>query len=254
MQTRRVDTVGFDIILEMIDPIADIRQDFAAEDFTGVFEYLLESLFQHIHTVALRQRLDPPASEPGGALLGVEIALEMFGQSRIAHDDAERRLIALAFFIELDRRDEHAFHPAVGGVHGKAAGNGAADVVMVSEHLAEADQPLVVEYRNGGAQIGDMPDAAARIVRIVPEEHVSRMDIVGAEIFEHRLDNRRIGAAGQLAPLGVEQRDPIVVLIADHRRAGGSLDRGLDLELGGADGSVDDFELDRTEGLSRRGA
>jgi hypothetical protein len=55
----------------------------------------------------------------------------------------------------------------------------------------------------------------------------------GAEIFEHRLDDRRIGAAGQLAAFGVEQRDPVVVLVADHRRARCALDRGLDLELGG---------------------
>jgi hypothetical protein len=45
------------------------------------------------------------------------------------------------------------------------------------------------------------------------------MNIVGAEIFEYRLDDCRIGAAGQLAPLGVEQRDAVIVLIADHRRA-----------------------------------
>ena len=64
---------------------------------------------------------------------------------------------------------------------------------------------------------------------------------------EDRLDDRRIGAPGELAPLGVEQRHAIVVLVADHRRARGALDRRLDLELGGADGAVDDFELDRAE-------
>jgi hypothetical protein len=72
------------------------------------------------------------------------------------------------------------------------------------------------------------------------------MDIVGAEIFEYRLDDRLLATTGELASFGVEQRDPVVVLVADHRRAGRTFDRGLDLELGGPDGTMDDLKLDRT--------
>ena len=91
-----------------------------------------------------------------------------------------------------------------------------------------------------------MADAAAGIVGVVPEEDVARLDVV-AEILEHRLDDRRIGTAGELAPLRVEQRDAIVVLVADHRRARGALHRRLDLQLGRADRAVDHLELDRPE-------
>lgn len=137
-------------------------------------------------------------------------------------------------------------------MHRQAARHRATDIVMVTEDLAEADQPVAEEDRHGGAEIGDVADAAAGIVGVVPEEDVARLDVV-AEILEYRLDDRRVGAAGELPALGVEQRHAIVVLVADHRRAGGALHRRLDLEFGGADRAVDDFELDRPEpGLVRR--
>ena len=74
---------------------------------------------------------------------------------------------------------------------------------MMAEYLTEADQTLADEDRDSGAKIGHVADAAARIVGIVPEEHVAGMNVVGAEIFEHRLDDCRIGAAGELAAFGV---------------------------------------------------
>src|SRR5262249_45546570 len=104
---------------------------------------------------------DPPAPEPRRALLGVEIALEMLRQPRVPHDDAERRFIALASLIQLDRRYEHPLHPAVGGVDRPASRHRAADVVVMAKHLAESDQPLANENRNGGAQVGHVADAAA---------------------------------------------------------------------------------------------
>jgi hypothetical protein len=93
-----------------------------------------------------------------------------------------------------------------------------------------------------------MSDAAARIVRIVPEKNIAGMIVVGAELFEYRLDDRRVGATGQLTAFGVEECHPIIMLIADHRRTRGSFDRSLDLKLGGADRAVDDFKFDRTNG------
>ena len=197
--------------------------------------------------VALGERDDPPRSQHRGADLGVEVAPEMLRQARVALDDAERRLVHLAALVELDRRDHQALGPHVLGMDGQAAGHRAADIVVVAEDLGEADQPSLVEDRQGGAEIGDVADAARRVVGVVPEEHVARVDVVFPEILEHRLDQRRIGPPGELAPPGVEQRDPVVVLVADHRRARGALDGGLDLELGRADGAGDDLELDRPE-------
>ena len=72
-----VDAIRFDVILEVINPVLDLRQDFAPEDRGGVFQNLIKSLFERLDAIALRQRFNPAAAEPRGALLGVEIAFEM---------------------------------------------------------------------------------------------------------------------------------------------------------------------------------
>ena len=62
-------------------------------------------------------------------------------------------------------------------MHRQASRHRAADIVVVAEDLAEADQPLAVEDRHGGAEVGDVADAAAGIVGVVPEEDVARLDV-----------------------------------------------------------------------------
>ena len=133
----------------------------------------------------------------------------------------------------------------------QAAGHGAADIVVMAEHLAEADQPALVEDRDGGAEVGHMPDAAGAVVGIVPEEDIAFVDVVRAEIVEHRLHQGGVGAPGELAAPGIEEGDAVVVLVADHGRARGALDRRLDLELRRADGAGNDLELDRPQGRRR---
>ena len=115
----------------------------------------------------------------------------------------------------------------------------------MAEYLAEADQALTREDRDGGTQIGDVADAPGAVVGIVPEENVAGKDILDAEPLEDRVDHRRIRPAGQLAPARVEERHPVVVLIPDHRRAGSSFDCGLDLHFGRPDGALDDLVVDR---------
>ena len=171
----------------------------------------------------------------------------MLREARVALDDAIGGFVEHAFVVELDRRHDEAFGPHVGGFHRHAARHGAAHVVVMAEHLAETDQPLTVEDRHGCAEIRDMADPARAVVGVVPEENIALKDVVFAEIFEHRLDQRRIGAARQLAALGIEQRHAVVVLIADHGRARGALDRRLDLQLGRAHGASDNLELDRSD-------
>src|SRR5208282_2402779 len=158
VETRLVHTIRFDVILEMINTVPDLRQDLAPKYLGGVLENLLEGHLQRLYAVPGCERLDTPAAEPGRALLGVKVALEMLRKPRIAHDDAECRFIALAPLIKLDRRNKDAFHPAIGGVDRQASGNRSADIVMVAEHLAETDQAVVEKNRDGGAQIGDMSE------------------------------------------------------------------------------------------------
>ena len=247
MQPRRVDPVILDIVFPAIDPVLDPGQELAPDGLGAVLDHRVERRFQHVGAVALGERHHPLGPEQGGADLGIQIAAEMFRQARVALDDAERRLVHLAALVELDGRDHQTLGPHVLGMHGQAPGHRPADIVVVAEDLGETDQPAVMEDRQGRAEIGDVADAARRVVGVVPEEDIAGLDVVGAEILEHRLDQGRIGAPGELAPPGVEQGDPVVVLVADHRRTRRALDGGLDLELGGADGAGDNLQLDRPE-------
>ena len=172
----------------------------------------------------------------------------MFGQSGVPLDDRERLFVHDALAVELDRGDDKTLAPHVAGLDRQAPGNHATDIVVVAEHLGEADQAVALEDGHCGAQIGDVADAAAAVVRVVPEEHIARVDVVGVEVLEDRFDERRIGPAGELSPTGVEQCDAIVVLVADHRRPGCALDGGFDLEFGRADRACDHLEFNRPEG------
>src|SRR5439155_10407903 len=59
--------------------------------------------------------------------------------------------------------------------------------------------------------------------------------------------HRRIGPAGQLAAVAVEQPDPKIVRLADHRTAGGALDGVFDLGLDRIQRALDDLQHDRID-------
>ena len=171
----------------------------------------------------------------------------MLRKARVARNDLEDRLVDLPTFVNLDGRHHQPFRPHVGRIGRQAAGDRAAYVVVVPKNLAEPDQPVAVEDGDGRAEIGNVADPAGAVVGIVPEKDVAGVDVALVEVLEDRLDQGRIRPPGQLAPLRIEERDAVVVLVPDHRRARGSLDRRLDLELGGADRTGNDLELDRAE-------
>ena len=119
---------------------------------------------------------------------------------------------------------------------------------MMTEHLAEADQPAPVEDRDRRAQVRYVSDTAGTVVGIVPEEDIALVNVVRSEIIENRLDEGGVGASGEFTAPGVEQGDAVVVLVPNHRRTRGALDRRLDFKLRGADGAGNDLELDRSQG------
>ena len=113
-------------------------------------------------------------------------------------------------------------------------GHGAADVVVVAEGLHERDHLRPVgpsEHRHRHAQVGQVPDAALGQVDVVVEEDVARPHRVEREVADDRVHQRGVRPAGQLAQLPVVDAGAEVVRVADHRRAGGAADRGLDLHL-----------------------
>ena len=136
---------------------------------------------------------------------------------------------------------------------GRLPGHHAADVVVVAEHLAKAISRSPWKIGTVVHRSGTWPMRAGGIVGSFQKKTSPGLISSTGKYSKHRLDDRRVGAAGQLAPARVEQRDAVVVLVADHRRAGRALDRGLDLELGRADRALDHLERDRAQ-LGARGA
>ena len=116
----------------------------------------------------------------------------MFGEPGVAKDDAVGALVEDAAVVQLDRRYDQTLAPHVGGPNRQASGHHASDVVVMAEHLAETDQAVTVEYGHGSAQVRDMPDAAARVVGVVPEEDIPRVNVAFVEVLEHRFDQRGV--------------------------------------------------------------
>ena len=128
-----------------------------------------------------------------------------------------------------DRRHHQALLEHAGGVRRHGTRYGAADVVVVAERLDERDHLAVVEDRHGDAQVGQVPDAALGQVDVVVEEHVAGPHRLDRIVAHHRLHQRRVRPAGQLAQPAVVDAGPEVVRVADHRRPRGPADGRLHL-------------------------
>ena len=132
------------------------------------------------------------------------------------------------------------------------AGHHAADVVVVAEGLDEGDHPAPVEDGHGRRQVGQVSHRSFRQVDIVVVENVAFPHHLQREVANHRLHHRAVGPAGQLAAASVVDAGPVVVLVADHRRARGPLDRRLHLGLDRGQGALDDLEEDGVDGGDHR--
>ena len=98
---------------------------------------------------------------------------------------------------------------------------------------------------------GRVADRALAEIGVVHQEHVARLHGLRRKVAHDRIRHRRVGAAGELAAVAVEQADAIVVRLADHRRARGALDGVLDLRLDGIERAFDDLQHDGVD-LARR--
>ena len=117
----------------------------------------------------------------------------------------------------------------------------------MAERLDVGDHLALMEHRHGAAQIGQVPDRALGQVGVVHQEHVAGLHGVRRKIAHHGVRHRRVGAAGELAAIAVEQADAIVVRFADHRRARGALDGVFDFGLDGIERAFDDLQDDRID-------
>ena len=247
VQLRIGDAVVLDVVFPAVFAVGDLRQQFVAEDVAAGVEDRLEAGLDRLAAEALEQLGHAARAHQAGLHLAVEIGGEHVGDAGVAPDDGEHRLVAHAGVVELDRRHGEPFFEYRRRGAGHRAGHAPADVVVMAERLDVGDDLALVKDRHGAAQVGKMADRALGQVGVVHQEHVAGAHGVRREIAHHGVRHRRIGAAGELAAVAVEQADAVVVRLADHRRARGALDGVFDLRLDGIERALDDLQDDRID-------
>ena len=233
-----------DIIFPVVFAVGDLRQQLAAERVAAGVEDRLEAGFHGLAAEALEQFRHAARAHQTSLHLAVEVGGERLRHARVALDDGEDRVVADAGAVELDRRNGEAFLEHGGRRARHRARHPAADIVVMAEGLDVGDDFALMEHRHRAAQIGQVADRALGQVGVVHQEHVARLHGVRREIAHHGVRHGRIGAAGELAAIAVEQPDAIIVRFADHRRARGALDGVFDLRLDGIERALDDLQHD----------
>ncbi len=117
----------------------------------------------------------------------------------------------------------------------------------MAEGLDVGDHLAAVKHRNGAAQIGQVADRAFGEIGVVHQEHVARPHRLRRKVAHHGVRHRRIGSAGELSAIAVEQPDAIIMRLADHRRARGALDGEFDFRFDGIQRAFDDLQDDRID-------
>src|SRR5581483_3341913 len=192
----------------------------------------LEARLYLLAAVATEQLRDALRPHSAGGHFGVQVAAQAVGQARVADHHPDQVLVRDAAAVELHRRDDQPFLVIRGTMAGHGAGDAAADVIVVPERLDERYHLALVVDRHGNAQVRQVPDPTLRLVDVVVEEDVARLDRVNRKVTDDRLHERRVGAAGQLTAMAVVDSAAEVARLADHRGARGPLDRRLNLRLG----------------------
>ena len=205
-------------------------------------------VLDRLAAVPVEQLAQAPRAHQAGRALGVEVPGERVGHPGVAGHDAQRRLVGHALVPQLDRRDHQPLLEHAARV--RAASSRAPTPPMSSwwpNACTNATTSPSVEDRDGDAQVGQVADAALGQVDVVVEEDVAGLHRLDREVADDRLDQRRVGAAGQLAQPYVVDARAEVVRVADHRRAGGARDGGLDLLLHRGERALDDLHQHRVD-------
>jgi hypothetical protein len=221
------------------------------EDVATFVEDGLEAGFHRLAAEALEQFGHASRAHQAGLHLAVEVGGEHLRHAGVALDDGEDRLVAHARAVELDRRDGEPFLEYGCCRAGHRARHAPADIVVMAEGLDIGHHLAPMEHRHGAAEVGQMADRALAEIGVVHQKDVARLHGLGREVAHYRVRHRRIGAAGELAAIAVEQADAIVVRLADHRRARGALDGVFDLGLDRVERALDDLQHDGIDFLPR---
>ncbi len=242
VQSRLGDAIVLDVVLEAVAAVRDLGEDLAPEGLRAAVDHRLEAGLDGLRAVLGEKRRQPAGAHPAGGDLAVEVAREGLRGARVADDDAVEVVVPDPPVEEPHGRDQQALLVGAGRVRRHRAGHHAADVVVVAEGLDEGDHPSLVEDGHRRGEVGQVADRALREVDVVVIEDVALPHRREREVADDGLDHRAVGAAGQLPAAGVVDAGPVVVLVADHGRARGPLDRRLHLRLDRGQGALDDLQ------------
>ena len=251
VQLRIGDAIVLDIVLPVIVAVGDLRQQFTAERIAAGVEDRLEARFHNLAAEALEQFRHAACAHQAGLHLAVEIGGQRFGDARVAFDDGEHRIVADAGAVEFDRRNGEALLEHRGRRARHRARHAPADIIVMAKGLDVGDDIALMEYRHRAAQVGQVPDRAFGEIRVVHQEHVAGRHGVRRKIAHHGIGHGRVGAAGELAAIAVEQADAVIVGLADHWRARRALDGVFDFRLDGIERALNDLQDDGID-LPRR--
>ena len=252
VQLRLVDAVVLGVVLPDVGAVGDLAEDLAPVGLGRRVEDGVEGRLDGVAAVAREQLGEPAGAHQAGGALGVEVGGEAVRHPAVAGHDPQRGLVGHAGIPQLDRGHRQALLEHGARVARHRAGHGAADVVVVAERLHERDDLALVEDRHGDAQVGQVADAALRLVDVVVEEHVALAHLGQREVAHDRVHEGGVGAPGELAQLAVVDAGAEVVRVADHRGARGAGDGGLDLHLDARQGALHDLDEDRVDRAALR--
>ncbi len=199
-----------------------------------------------------RQQLDEASlADRAGADLGLHVVLDDV-EADVGEDQLPDVLAQLALLDHLDRRNPQRLLPHLGGVRVVAAGDGAADVGLVSLDGGPRDEPALEEHR---LEHRDVVVLVAEAEHVVVEDHVARVDLVAVvrlDVLAHRGEregeDRQVLGLLQHPAVGVVEPGDEILRLAQNRRARRLLHRdahlvGDRLEGPGVDGQQNRVDL-----------
>ena len=197
--------------------------------------------------------LDQPLfAEPVGAELAADVAEHQLGRAAVGGDDALDVAVRLVAALVAHRRQMQAFVENLARLAGAASRHRAADVALVRDRAAEAEQLAVDEHRRDHRHVRRV--RAAALIGMIDQEGVALGDGF-AECVDDRRAAGRKGADVQRQhdmlrhhlAFGVHQRAGGVLRLAHDGGEAGAEQRVLHLLHDAGEARLHDFEIDRVD-------
>ena len=193
--------------------------------------------------------LQPPLAEPVGAELAADVAEHELGRAAVGADDALDVVARLVAALVAHRRQMQALVEHLARLAGAASRHRAADVALVRDRAAEAEQRAVDEHRAEHAHVGRV--RAAAVIGMVDQEGVALGDVVaefgddGAAAGRERADmQRQHDVLRHHFALGIHQRAGGVLRFAHDGGEAGAEQRVLHLLHDAGEARLHHFEID----------